>query len=112
MKRALITAALCTGLIAGPAFAQTTGSTSKNAGGPDTMSTQERDMYKANTDFAGFFTDDTMVEVRSDEEVAMTYQNMTEDRQEAIRRDCEKTFNNRGVYGEATLGLCTKIMDM
>ncbi|MBW8636369.1 hypothetical protein K1W69_04135 [Hoeflea sp. WL0058] len=112
MKHTLIAAALCTGLIAGPAVAQTTGSTSKNAGGPDTMSTQERDMYKANPDFAGFFTDENMGEMKTGEEVAMTYEGLSEDRQEALRRDCEKTFNNRGVYGEATLGLCSQIMEM
>ena len=80
MKRALIVAALCTGLAAGPAIAQTTGSVSKNSGGPDAMSTQERDMYKENTDWLGFFTDDSYSELKSDEDNAMTYSEFSEDR--------------------------------
>lgn len=107
MKRTLIAAALCTGLVAGPAFAQTTGSISSNE-----MSTEEREMLDANPDWRGFYTDDTYSQSRTPDEVAANFSQLSEDRQDALLRDCERTYNNPGVWGEVTLGLCAQIVEM
>ena len=114
MKRSLMTAALCTALFAAPAFAQTTGSTDNtaNASGPNLPSVEDKQMYDANPDWNGFFTDETFGEARSDDEIAENFAQLSEDRQDELKRDCERTFNNPGVHGEVTMSLCTQIMEM
>ena len=113
MRMKLLTAlALSTALMAGPAMAQTTSATSKNASGPNFMSQEEQMMYEDNADFAGFFTDETLSELRSDEDIGVAYNELSEDRQDVLQRNCKKTFENRASYGAASLALCSKLQAM
>ena len=87
-------------------FPQTTGSIDRT----DWTSDDERSWYEDNRDrLADFFADDTMAELRSDEEVRETFSAMGADDQDQIRAACDRIESSRGSYGNVTHTLCAQI---
>lgn len=114
MTMKLLTAtALAIGLGMGGAIAQTTSATDKGGSGPNFKSEEEQMMYEKNADmWSGFFTDETMSEMRTEDEVAETFAAAGADNQAEIRAACERAMDNRGSYGTVTVALCEQIGQM
>jgi len=99
------------------AFAQTgsgmgpTGeANSESANAMTYASDAEETMWTSNSEYmGGFFTDDTMAELRSEEEVTTAYGGLTADQQAKLKADCEAAELNRGDYGEVSLTLCSQL---
>lgn len=78
--------------------------------GMEYKSDDEQSMYEDMSDqMAGFFTDDSMTSLKSDEEVKKTFQAMGADDQAGMKTACERAMSNRGSYGTVTVGLCQQI---
>ncbi|MDN2565145.1 hypothetical protein N1F89_02830 [Aquibium sp. A9E412] len=101
----LTTAVMAVGLATGGALAQ-----SKNASGPNFMSDEERVMYEDNAEvMGGFFTDETMAELRTDEEIETAFGAMGDDDRAEVVAACDRAMQNRGSYGPVTVSLCEKV---
>ncbi|MVA95911.1 hypothetical protein GN330_01405 [Nitratireductor sp. CAU 1489] len=106
----LTAAVLAAGLATGGAIAQTTSATSKAGSGPNFKSDDERVMYEENADrMGGFFTDETMTEMRPDTEVKEIFAELGKDDQAEIKAACERAMENRGSYGTITVSLCEQV---
>lgn len=114
MNVKIITAtALAIGLAAGGALAQTTSATSKAGSGPNFKSDDERMMYEESADvMGGFFTDDTMAEIRSDDEVKEIFAALGKEDRDEIKAACERAMESRGSYGTVTVALCEQVDTM
>ncbi|MBL0935774.1 MAG: hypothetical protein IBJ07_13595 [Rhizobiaceae bacterium] len=120
MKMKLIIASAVLAAMTGVAAAQDAGSTVNNASGTQTTDNQndtmeyasdaEETMWTSNAEYmGGFFTDDTMAELRSEEEITTAYGGLTADQQAKLKADCEAAELNRGDYGEVSLTLCSQL---
>lgn len=106
--KTIATASMAFALFAGSAFAQ-----QAPAGTPPFTSQEEQMMYESNRDtMAGFFTDETMTTLKSDDEVASTFSAMDAESQAGMKSACEKAAENRGSYGTVTVALCDSVMKM
>ncbi len=124
----LSTAVLALSLAAAPAFAQTgtsatgdasgasnqpvvktddgkTSSTASNEG----MTDADKKFYSENQMFTGFWTDDSMTTMKSDEEIAAAWQAMKAEDQTSATAACGTVNGNRGAYSPATAGMCDRI---
>ncbi|MCO6386444.1 hypothetical protein [Aliihoeflea sp. 40Bstr573] len=118
MKMKMIIASAALAAMSATAFAQT-GSGAGAAGGSANSesanamtyaSDAEETMWTNNMEsMGGFFTDDTMSEMRSEEEVTAAYGGLTTEQQEQLKADCEAAELNRGDYGEVSLTLCSQL---
>ena len=103
----LTTAALAAFIAAGGAFAQTAGN---NSNGAPFASPEEEAMYTENAELmGGFFTDETMKEMRSEDEVRTAYDGMSAEDKDKLKAACDAAMQNRGSYGTVTLGLCEQL---
>ncbi|MGQ2909784.1 MAG: hypothetical protein ACT6QU_17750 [Aliihoeflea sp.] len=119
MKLKMILASAAVVAMAGGAFAQDAGSTDQDAAGRASTDNQnemtyasdaEETMWTTNSEYmGGFFTDDTMAELRSEEEITTAYGGLTADQQAQLKADCEAAELNRGDYGEVSLTLCSQL---
>lgn len=121
IKMMLATAAIVA--MTGASFAQGTGGTgsagnnsaaptgTQNEGEAMTYASEaEETMWTTNRDYlGGFFTDETMSEMRSEEEVTAAYGGLTADQQAQLKADCDAAELNRGNYGEVSLTLCSQL---
>ncbi len=98
MKRILLATALCAAF-AGSAFAQTATDAATDSQGNSPIM-MDRELV------GGFYTDDTMTEMRSVDEMRTAYGALTEEQRETLRTQCEAE-ENRGTEGTA---LCSQIM--
>ncbi|MEX4010227.1 hypothetical protein [Neoaquamicrobium sediminum] len=98
MKRILLATALCAAF-AGSAFAQTATDAATDSQGNSPIM-MDRELV------GGFYTDDTMTEMRSVDEMRSAYGALTEEQRETLRTQCEEE-ENRGTEGTA---LCSQIM--
>lgn len=106
----LTTVAMAAFLAGGSAFAQTTGATNTQKNAPDWVSEEERSMYEQNGDlFVHFFTDETMTELRPEEEISSAFDAMGEEDRAQIRAACDRAAENQGSYGTVTVGLCQRV---
>jgi len=113
---ATTTMALC--FVAGAAFAQATGgaagTTDKGGSGTNIApfaSEQEKMMYDENKDMlSGFFTDDTMTTLRSDDEIGQSFAAMDPDKQKGLRAACQTAMDDKDSYNDTTASLCTNLM--
>jgi hypothetical protein len=107
--------ALC--FVAGAAIAQTSGAATSNdaKGGSGTnigpfASEAEQTMYEENkAAMSGFFTDETMQTLKSDEEISTAFQAMDAEGQAGMKSACQKAAEDRGSYGTVTVSLCERI---
>lgn len=119
MKIKMILASAAIVAMSGAAFAQDAGTTMDNAAGTASTEPQhtmtyaseaEETMWTTNSEYmGGFFTDDTMTELRSEEEITTSYGGLTADQQAQLKADCEAAELNRGDYGEVSLTLCSQL---
>lgn len=73
----------------------------------------ERGWYEENRErIAAFFTDESMMEMRSDTEVRETFAAMGAEDQGEIKAACDRIENDRGSYGQVTHGLCAQIGEL
>lgn len=72
----------------------------------------ETEMYGDTEMWGPFFTDDTMTEARSDEEIATTFGEADEMTQGELRSACDRVQEDSGSYGQVTLGLCAQIGEL
>jgi len=115
--KTIATASAALLMLSGAAFAQatsggaTSGTAGKNGSGPTFASDNERMMYEQNRDsLSGFFTDDTMGTLRSEEERRAAWAAMDEGKQTAMRDVCQQAMDDSGSYGESTTTICTSVM--
>jgi hypothetical protein len=116
MKMKIILASAVIAAMSGTAFAQTGSATagggvnSESANAMTYASDAEETMWTSNAEYmGGFFTDDTMAELRSEEEITTAYGGLTADQQAKLKADCEAAELNRGDYGEVSLTLCSQL---
>lgn len=70
----------------------------------------ERTWYEENRErIAGFFTDESMMEMRSDAEVREIFAAMGAEDQSEIKAACDRIENDRGSYGQVTHTLCMQV---
>jgi hypothetical protein len=89
----------------------TTGALPEGTGPSMTFASEdERMMFEDNRDlWVGFFTDDTMTTLRSEDEITSAFDAMGADTQAEIRAACDRAEQNQGNYGAITKGLCSQI---
>ena len=123
MKIKLLTAAaLALSLAAAPeAFAQSDASGNSNQPTVKTddgktsstvntgLTDADKKFYSDNTMFSGFYTDDSWTTLKSDAEVASTFQAMGADDQAGVKAACEKVQADRGSHGSVTIALCQQV---
>lgn len=111
---ATTTMALC--FVTGAAIAQTGGTDAQGGSGTSIgpfASENEQMMYEQNMDaMSGFFTDDTMQSLKTDDEIRSTFETMDADSQAGMKSACEKAAEDRGSYGTVTNALCDQVMAM
>lgn len=83
----------------------TTSSTNTNEG----MTDADKKFYSENTTFSGFFTDDSMGTVKSEEEVAAAFKAAGAEDQAGMKAACDAVQNDRGSHGSVTIALCQQI---
>lgn len=111
----LAAAALTLALTTGGAFSQAVqdGETPTVSGEVQGMMfafDSERAMFESRMAvMSGFFTDETMTTMRSDEEMAAAFSALSAGDQASLRSDCERALQDRGSFGSVTLGLCTAV---
>ncbi len=106
--KTLATASIAFAMLTGSAFAQ-----QAPAGTPPYTSADEQAMYETNKDMmAGFFADETMTTLKTDDEVAATFSAMDAESQAGMKAACERAAENRGSYGTVTVALCDSVMKM
>lgn len=121
MKLKMILASAAIAAISSTAFAQT-GSMGESGAAADATaggaantamtftSPEEETMWTSNMEYmGGFFTDDTMAELRSEEEISTAYGGLTADQQAKLKADCSSAEQNRGSFGEVSLTLCSQL---
>lgn len=105
----LATAALASTMAIGGAMAQNSGGEDGDIQ-PDYASEQEQMMYQENTDMmAPFFTDESMTELKSEDEVKSAFDAMGADSQAQMKSACENAQSDRGSYGSVTVSLCEQV---
>lgn len=76
-------------------------------------SDEERVWYTDNAPLlTGFFTDETMAEMRSEEEIRTAYAEMAEKDRDELKAACDAVDQNRGSYGGVTQTLCAQIGEL
>jgi hypothetical protein len=72
-------------------------------------SDDERAWYERNWDFlGGFFTDDTMTTLRSEDEIRVRYESLLPEQQQALADDCTNvTGDTSNAYGKSVTDLCS-----
>lgn len=102
-------------MLTGASLAQSApqGTKPNEQGQPAFTSDDERMMYEQNmTSMGGFFTDESMSTLRTDDEIKGTFEAMDADSQAGMKTACERAMENRGSYGTVTTSLCQKVMAM
>lgn len=73
-------------------------------------SDDERNWYSDNTEMLrGFFTDDTMGTLKSEDEVKAAFDAMGADDQAGMKTACERANENPGSFGSVTKDLCARV---
>lgn len=111
MFKMLTIASMSLALTAGAALAQATSSTDKNAPTQDDQTMMESWRGQEGV-LDAFFMDDTLAELRSQEEITANWANLSAEQQETIKADCDQAMLNRGVHGATTISLCTQIGEL
>ncbi len=119
MKMKMIIASAALAAMSATAFAQTDsaagagvsgGTNAESANAMTFASEDEETMWTNNMEYmGGFFTDETMTEMRSEEEITTAYGGLTTEQQEQLKADCDAAELNRGNYGEVSLTLCSQL---
>lgn len=105
----LATAALASTMAIGGAMAQNSGGQDGDIQ-PDYASDQEQTMYQDNSEMmAPFFTDDSMSELKPEDDVKATFEAMGAESQAAMKSACENAQSDRGSYGSVTVSLCEQV---
>ena len=106
MKTAIIAAFAAASMFAGSALAQSTGS---NGSGPNIMSDMEQSMMDENPGMASFFTDDTMSELRGEDEFKAAWDGMSDEDRTRLQAACESPDMNDSTFSRGTLSLCAQV---
>lgn len=102
--KSLGTACIVFAILTGSALAQQA---------PSFASDDEKMMYETNKDMmGGFFTDETMTSLKTDDELKSAFSAMDAASQAGMKSACEKAAANRGSYGTVTVALCDSVMKM
>ena len=112
MKTKMIAAIAAASMFAGSAFAQSTGATGasgQNGSGPNIMSDMEQQMMDDNPGIASFFTDDTMSELRGDDEFKAAWDGMSEEDRSRLQGACDTPDMNDSNFSRGSLSLCAKV---
>lgn len=73
-------------------------------------SEQERTFYEEQGEMLRpFFADESMTQLRSEEEVQSAFDAMDAESRTAMETACERAQRNRGSYGSVTLSLCEQV---
>lgn len=99
-------------MLSGATFAQQApqGTAPTAQGQPNFASDDERMMYEQNmTSMGGFFTDETMSTLRTEDEVRSTFSAMDAESQAGMKTACQRAMENRGSYGTVTTTLCQHV---
>lgn len=100
-------------MFSGAVFAQETQSIDRGQHSVPFASDDERMMYEENsTAWGGFFTDDTMTGLRTNEEIRESFATMDRDSQAGIKQACERAVENPGSYGTVTVDLCQQVGEL
>jgi hypothetical protein len=102
-------------MLAGASLAQTAsqGQAKGPVGTPKFASEAEQMMYEQNMNtMSGFFTDESMAELRPDADVKSQFEAMGADDRAGMKSACERAMMDRGSYGTVTTTLCTQVMAM
>lgn len=100
---------------AGAAAGQTPAETGVVQGGMtvdrEFTSDNERMMFERNMPvFGGFFSDDTMSTLRTNEEMSASFSSLTPEQQQVMRDDCTNvTGDTSNSYGRSVIDLCTAV---
>lgn len=113
MKRLLAATSAALLMLSGVAFAQTTQSTEPARASAPYASEDERTLYEANPAWwPGFFTDDTMTGLRTNEEIREAFAAMDADSQAGMKQACERAAENPGSFGSVTVDLCQQVGEL
>ena len=104
----LATVCMTSALLAAPALAQT-GDRGPSRAELSFTSPDEQAMYEDNPGIADFFTDDTMQEMKSEEDMKTAYDAMGDRDRDEIEAACDRVSEKRGSYGTITQGMCARI---
>jgi hypothetical protein len=106
-----LTGAVASLMLSGAALAQQAPATQDIR--TEFASEEERMMYEENrTILQPFFTDETLSELRTEEEIREIFAAMGDTDKEAMKSACTRAEENRGSYGPVTAGLCQQVMAM
>ena len=108
MKTAIIAAFAAASMFAGSALAQS-GSGGQNGSGPNIMSDTEQTMMDENPGMASFFTDDTMSELRGEDEFKAAWDGMSDEDRTRLQAACESPDMNDSTFSRGTLSLCAQV---
>lgn len=114
--KTIATASAALLFVTGAAFAQASGTGNSSKGGSGTQigpfaSEKEQGMYESNREaLSGFFTDDTMTTLRSEEEMNTAWTGMDATQQASLRSACQQAMDDSGSYGASTSSICTNVM--
>merc|ERR1711990_1356314 len=97
MKTAIISAIAAASMFAGSALAQS-GSGGQNGSGPNIMSDMEQTMMDENPGIVSFFTDDTMSELRGEDEFKAAWDGMSDDDRTRLQAACESPDMNDSTF--------------
>lgn len=100
-------------MLTGASFAQQapTGTAPTAQGAAVFASEQEKAMYEANKDaMTGFFTDDSMATLRTDDEMKAAWVAMDEGKQAGLRSACQTAMDAKEGYGASTSAICTNVL--
>ncbi len=113
MKTAIIAAIAATTMLTGSAFAQSSsgsnGGSGQNGSGPNIMSDMEQKMVDDNPGMASFFTDDTMTELRGDDEFKAAWDGMADEDRSRLQGACETPDMTESNFSRGSLSLCAKV---
>lgn len=118
--KSIATASIALAMLASPALAQNSGTGAGNGSGSGTSiqaqtyaSDAEKMMYDENrAAWSGFFTDESMSTLKTDDEVRAAFNAMDGASQAGMKSSCEKAAEDRGSYGTVTNSLCDSVMKM
>lgn len=114
MKMKLMLAATAIAALTGASYAQESGVSGMSKNAPEAgevyMSPNEQAFYEDNADvIAVFFTDETMTEMVTEEEMQTAWTGLTEEQRGELRADCDEAGKNRADYGETSRTLCSQL---
>lgn len=114
MKALLATTSAVFMLCASAAFAQETQSVDRGElSTPPFSSVDEQTMYETNPEWwSGFYTDETMTGLRTNDEIRDSFATMDRDSQAGIKQACERAAENPGSYGTVTVDLCQQVGEL